>query len=189
MSRRVSLRPLKPHRLLVSPQRTPPCLFSCISLFLAAQKTKISVIHRDIKPSNILLDDKLRAKVGDFGISTVVPNNEKTHITTGVKGTVGYLDPLYHVSHQLTRKSDVYSFGIVLLELVSGRRAVDLTKAEQDWQVSPLKPEQKWLKDEHGPIDLAQKLFLIRIHACVRSFHGCTPPILLRGQRQSLTPG
>ncbi|KAG7592061.1 Protein kinase domain [Arabidopsis thaliana x Arabidopsis arenosa] len=79
------------------------------------------IYHRDIKSTNILLDEKYRAKVSDFGTSRSV-SIEHTHWTTVISGTVGYVDPEYYGSSHFTEKSDVYSFGVVLVELITGEK-------------------------------------------------------------------
>lgn len=93
-----------------------------------------SIIHRDIKSSNILLDIHMRAKVSDFGLSRFA-DDEMTHVSSVARGTVGYLDPEYYATQQLTEKSDVYSFGVVLLELISGRKPVSAQDYGADWSI------------------------------------------------------
>ncbi|KNA23672.1 hypothetical protein SOVF_022630 [Spinacia oleracea] len=82
------------------------------------------IIHRDIKPSNILLDSNWTAKVSDFGLSLMGPQDGESHLSLWAAGTLGYVDPEYYRLHILTTKSDVYSFGVVLLELLCGYKAI-----------------------------------------------------------------
>ncbi|XP_010241610.1 PREDICTED: serine/threonine-protein kinase CDL1-like [Nelumbo nucifera] len=92
-------------------------------------KANPPVIYRDFKSSNILLDEGFRPKLSDFGLAKLGPVGDKTHVSTRVMGTYGYCAPEYAMTGQLTLKSDVYSFGVVFLELITGRKAIDNTRA------------------------------------------------------------
>jgi serine/threonine protein kinase len=92
------------------------------------------VVHRDVKASNVLLGRDGRARVTDFGLARVVRPGD-THVSTVVAGTVGYVAPEYGQTWRATTKGDVYSYGVLLMELATGRRAVDAGEEEclVDW--------------------------------------------------------
>lgn len=86
------------------------------------------VIHRDFKSSNILLENDFTPKVSDFGLARTAMDEESRHISTRVMGTFGYVAPEYAMTGHLLVKSDVYSYGVVLLELLTGRKPVDMSQ-------------------------------------------------------------
>ncbi|XP_017977968.1 PREDICTED: probable serine/threonine-protein kinase Cx32, chloroplastic [Theobroma cacao] len=92
---------------------------------LAFLHTSEKVIYRDFKASNILLDGNYNAKISDFGLAKLGPAGGESHVTTRVMGTYGYAAPEYIATGHLYVKSDVYGFGVVLLELMTGLRALD----------------------------------------------------------------
>ncbi|XP_010259278.1 PREDICTED: receptor-like serine/threonine-protein kinase ALE2 [Nelumbo nucifera] len=86
------------------------------------------VIHRDFKASNILLENNFHAKVADFGLAKQAPEGQANYLSTRVMGTFGYVAPEYAMTGHLLVKSDVYSYGVVLLELLIGRKPVDMSQ-------------------------------------------------------------
>ncbi|KAF3618419.1 putative serine/threonine-protein kinase RLCKVII [Capsicum chinense] len=108
------------------------------------------VIYRDLKSSNILLDNDFNPKLSDFGLAKLGPVGENTHVSTRVMGTYGYCAPEYAMSGKLTLKSDIYSLGVVLLELITGRKAYDSSRnaGEQNlvvWTRPFLKDRRKFV--------------------------------------------
>ncbi|KAL5095703.1 hypothetical protein RYX36_000030 [Vicia faba] len=86
------------------------------------------IIHRDVKAANILLDNYCEAVVGDFGLAKLL-DHQDSHVTTAVRGTVGHIAPEYLSTGQSSEKTDVFGFGILLLELITGQRALEFGKA------------------------------------------------------------
>ncbi|XP_074581709.1 putative LRR receptor-like serine/threonine-protein kinase At1g06840 [Curcuma longa] len=111
------------------PKRLHIALGSARGILYLHNEADPPIFHRDIKASNILLDSKFIAKVADFGLSRLAPLPDKDgsipdYVSTVVRGTPGYLDPDYVLTHKLTDKSDVYSLGVVFLELLTGMRPI-----------------------------------------------------------------
>ncbi|XP_008797566.1 protein NSP-INTERACTING KINASE 1-like [Phoenix dactylifera] len=125
------------------------------------------IIHRDVKAANILLDDYCEAVVGDFGLAKLLDHRE-SHVTTAVRGTVGHIAPEYLSTGQSSEKTDVFGFGILLLELITGLRAMEFGKAANqkgamlDW-VKKIHQEKKLdmlvdkdLKNDYDRIELEE---------------------------------
>ncbi|ONK67082.1 uncharacterized protein A4U43_C06F15490 [Asparagus officinalis] len=87
-----------------------------------------SFVHRDLKPSNILLANDMRAKVADFGLVRLAPEGKQYSLATTLAGTFGYVAPEYAEMGRVTTKSDVFSFGVILMELITGRKALDQSR-------------------------------------------------------------
>ncbi|KAG6426435.1 hypothetical protein SASPL_110658 [Salvia splendens] len=125
------------------------------------------VIHRDVKAANILLDEDFEAVVGDFGLAKLLDHRD-SHVTTAVRGTVGHIAPEYLSTGQSSEKTDVFGFGILLLELITGQKAVDFGRGNNqkgvilDW-VRKLHQEGKLslmadkdLKNEYDRMELEE---------------------------------
>ncbi|KAL6176283.1 hypothetical protein ACLB2K_052917 [Fragaria x ananassa] len=112
------------------------------------------IIHRDIKSTNVLLDNSLNAKVADFGLSKSMGNSGRDHVSTQVKGTMGYMDPEYYMTQRLTEKSDVYGFGVLMLELLTARRPIEQGKYIVR-EVRTAMDKTKELYNLHDILDLA----------------------------------
>ncbi|XP_022759962.1 protein NSP-INTERACTING KINASE 1-like [Durio zibethinus] len=125
------------------------------------------IIHRDVKAANILLDDDCEAVVGDFGLAKLL-DHQDSHVTTAVRGTVGHIAPEYLSTGQSSEKTDVFGFGILLLELITGQRALEFGKtanqkgAMLDW-VRKIHQEKKLevlvdkdLKNNYDRIELEE---------------------------------
>lgn len=115
---------MRQHGYLTWEARMKVVLGTAKALAYLHEAIEPKVVHRDIKSSNILLDDDFNAKLSDFGLAKLLGAG-KSHITTRVMGTFGYVAPEYANSGLLNEKSDVYSFGVVLLEAITGRDPVD----------------------------------------------------------------
>ncbi|KAI4368967.1 hypothetical protein MLD38_017464 [Melastoma candidum] len=142
------------------------------------------IIHRDVKAANILLDEYCEAVVGDLGLAKLL-DHEDSHVTTAVRGTAGHIAPEYLSTGQSSEKTDVFGFGILLLELISGLRALEFGKAANqrgamlDW-VRKIHQEKKLellvdkdLKNNYDHIELEEMVQVSLL--CTQYLPGCRP--------------
>ncbi|KAI7731219.1 hypothetical protein M8C21_002675, partial [Ambrosia artemisiifolia] len=111
------------------PTRQRICVGIAKGLAFLHEETALKMVHRDIKASNILLDTDLTPKISDFGLAKL-NDKDKTHISTKVVGTLGYMAPEYALWGYLTYKADVYSFGVLALEIVAGKNNMKYQPSE-----------------------------------------------------------
>lgn len=122
---------------LTWPTRQKICLGIARGLAYLHEESRIKIVHRDIKTSNVLLDKDFNAKISDFGLAKL-NEDDNSHISTRIAGTIGYMAPEYAMRGYLTDKADVYSFGVVGLEIVSGKSNTNYRPKEEfvyllDW--------------------------------------------------------
>ncbi|KAK6797305.1 hypothetical protein RDI58_005007 [Solanum bulbocastanum] len=127
----------KSQLMLDWPTRFKICVGIAKGLAFLHEESSLKIVHRDIKATNVLLDRELNPKISDFGLAKLT-EDDNTHISTRVAGTIGYMAPEYALWGYLTYKADVYSFGIVLLEIVSGKNNYGYVPSENficllDW--------------------------------------------------------
>ncbi|KAJ4953787.1 hypothetical protein NE237_030619 [Protea cynaroides] len=126
------LRELKPGELVLNwPTRKKVALGTARGLEYLHEHCNPKIIHRDVKAANVLLDEDFEAVVGDFGLAKLV-DVRKTNVTTQVRGTMGHIAPEYLSTGKSSERTDVFGYGIMLLELVTGQRAIDFSRLEEE---------------------------------------------------------
>ncbi|XP_018677675.2 LRR receptor kinase SERK2 isoform X2 [Musa acuminata AAA Group] len=126
------LRELKPGEPVLDwPRRKQVAMGTAHGLEYLHEHCNPKIIHRDVKAANILLDENFEAVVGDFGLAKLV-DVRKTSVTTRVRGTMGHIAPEYLSTGKSSNKTDVFGYGIMLLELVTGQRAIDISLLDGD---------------------------------------------------------
>ncbi|RID74824.1 hypothetical protein BRARA_B01903 [Brassica rapa] len=160
------------------------CLGVARGLVYLHEEARVRIVHRDVKASNILLDSELVPKVSDFGLAKLY-HGKKTHISTGVAGTIGYLAPEYAMRGHLTEKTDVYAFGVVALELVSGRPNSDEILDDEKkyllewaWNLHEKGREVELIDDRLSEFNVEEVKRVIGVALlCTQASHSLRPPM------------
>lgn len=126
------LREIKPGEAVLDwPNRKRVALGTARGLEYLHEHCNPKIIHRDVKAANVLLDEDFEAVVGDFGLAMLV-DVKKNNVTTQVRGTMGHIAPEYLSTGKSSERTDVFGYGIMLLELVTGQRAIDFSRLEEE---------------------------------------------------------
>ncbi|CAL0325122.1 unnamed protein product [Lupinus luteus] len=126
------LREIKPGEPVLDwPTRKRVALGTARGLEYLHEHCNPKIIHRDVKAANVLLDEDFEAVVGDFGLAKLV-DVRKTNVTTQVRGTMGHIAPEYLSTGKSSERTDVFGYGVMLLELVTGQRAIDFSRLEEE---------------------------------------------------------
>lgn len=126
------LREIKPGEAVLNwPRRKRVALGAARGLEYLHEHCNPKIIHRDVKAANVLLDEDFEAVVGDFGLAKLV-DVRQTNVTTQVRGTMGHIAPEYLSTGKSSERTDVFGYGIMLLELVTGQRAIDFSRLEEE---------------------------------------------------------
>lgn len=148
------------------------------------------IIHRDIKASNILLNANFEAQISDFGLAKWLPENWIHHIVFPIEGTFGYLAPEYFMHGIVDEKTDVFAYGVLLLEIITGRRAVDSSRQSLVMWAKPLLEANNAkeladprLGDDYDPIEMKHAMFTALM--CIHHLPS-TRPHMIRVDRKSV---
>ncbi|ESQ28455.1 hypothetical protein EUTSA_v10019658mg, partial [Eutrema salsugineum] len=166
------------------PTRFEICLGVARGLAYLHEEVSVRIVHRDVKAINILLDSKLLPIVSDFGLAKLY-DDKKTHISTRVAGTIGYLAPEYAMRGHLTEKTDVYAFGVVVLELVSGRPNFDMSLDDEKkyllewaWNLHEKSREVELIDHKLTEFNMEEVKRMIGIALlCIQASHALRPPM------------